>query len=99
MLTANGSVTALIAITRQNGYAGDPQITTSLGVPAGVTISYDNGGIESAATGNHEISWGPVTQVNALEYSQSGFTSSRHATRFTHRGHIRGVYFFFSLII
>jgi len=51
-LTPGGSVTALIAITRQNGYVGNPQVLQLGGLPAGITISFDNSAIESAATGN-----------------------------------------------
>ncbi len=52
VLAAGGSVTALIAITPQNGYTGTPQVEQLGNLPAGIAISFDNPGIESAATGN-----------------------------------------------
>jgi hypothetical protein len=52
ILTPGVPVTALIAITRQNGYANNPVLYPPTDVPAGVTVSYDNNATESAATQN-----------------------------------------------
>ncbi len=52
VLSPGGSVTALIAITPQAGYTNSPALYPPSSLPSGVTVSYDNSGIESAATGN-----------------------------------------------
>jgi hypothetical protein len=52
VLNPGASVTALIAITPQAGYTNSPSLAPPTGLPAGVTVSYDNSGIELAVTGN-----------------------------------------------
>ena len=67
------SATTSVFYSNVNPLTQNPTVATLAVTPAGGTPPY-------SSTLSNDISWGPVTQVNSLAYSISGFTSSRHAT-------------------
>ncbi len=67
------SATTSVFYSNVNPATQTPTVATLTVTPAGGTPPY-------SSTLSNDISWGPVTQVNSLAYSISGFTSSRHAT-------------------